>query len=180
MKKITFALLLIFTVNSTLFAQKANINFIDEHPNGIIGVECMITEDCWIGLTINPGRSSEINLPAQKLKAFEDQKVRDSEGMVTGATFDISKGLIGTGLKSTVKRGFDLKLGNEIAEGGITNYTVCIWGKKVNAAKCLIENGSLCEYCKKKGFHLENRLTCYDGQYIGEERRIKATWPPTF
>lgn len=46
---------------------------------------------------------------------------------------------------------------------GLDKVVVCLWRYKVSAKRCAKDNGKMCEYCKKNGFHMEGRVDTETG-----------------
>ena len=41
---------------------------------------------------------------------------------------------------------------------GLDEVTVCLWRYKISKARCEKDNGQACQYCRKNGFHMEDRV----------------------
>lgn len=53
---------------------------------------------------------------------------------------------------------------NALHPEGLRNIVVCLWRYKVSSSECAKDNdGTACEYCRKNGCHMEDRIDCQNG-----------------
>ncbi len=58
-----------------------------------------------------------------------------------------------------VKGKFSESLSFQARPQGLSEVVVCLWRDKVSASECAKNNGGkACEFCRKNGFHMEDRV----------------------
>jgi hypothetical protein len=149
-------ILVVFAVN--LSAQNTIIALINIPNEKQIRATVQTNKTMFVGLTINPDTQNEINFRVQKV----------SEG-ISYVDFDVSD--VHKPVKE-LKRVFNDPANwakNNIIEDGLP-YVVALWEKKVNAIQCTIDNSKPCQYCKKRGYHLEGRVDRATARYSPDGR----------
>ena len=58
-----------------------------------------------------------------------------------------------------VKGDFSKTLSFQVRPQGLSEVIVCLWREKVSSSECAKRNGGQpCQYCRKNGFHMEDRI----------------------
>jgi hypothetical protein len=146
--KITLlSFIMLLLCSATLSAQSAVIQkLINKPEKQEVWVVIHSSMESWVGMTFNYDTNNEIDLKLQKVE-------RGGSTVV----FDVSQLHKSTNIARRALSDPTRLAKKEIGGDGIP-YAVAVWDKKIGRIKCAMANGKACKYCKKNGYHLENRL----------------------